>query len=135
MKEKIIIDDTEYEVNIIENNLFDNLQEAIDEILRIRNENMDLYDVLGDLVSCITENSQKIDPVLNIFLLDLVKESKIPRIILEYDEETITIVLLEDAIAYVKSKKGGEGEISILYTNKRELIAEAILYSEISGGW
>ena len=136
MKEKIIIDNEQYEINILENSLFDNIQKAIDDVLGIRQENTDLYDLLGDYIFLITEKGQqKIDFYLNNLISELLKTSGVPNITFETEEGRTTIILMKDTIAYIKETEPTEAEISIIETSKPELLVKALLYYEITGGW
>ena len=136
-KVKLLIENQEYDVEIVENTLFESVQEAVNEILEIKRENRALYDVLGDFVGHVVDNMVKPDYPISRVVDGLSKKVEKGKIVYKTERDNmVEIVLLsEDEIAYINATHQQELELAYITSKNPLLIAKALFFSDVFGGW
>jgi len=128
MSTKLVLD--EVEVEIFHNCLFENVKEAFEEIKRIEKRDRMFYDLLGDTVTLFLKTMRFAKELEEIIYM--LKEAA-KWISFETEDGTQGYIIVTDS--YVLYYDVKDEKYNIMISEIPQLIAKAIFYSIVVGGW
>ena len=129
MSTKLVLD--EVEVKIFHNSLFEDVREAFEEIKRIEKRDNMFYVLLGDTVTLFLETMRFL-PDDNRDFIYMLKEATNWIYFETEDGDGGYIMATEGYVLYYNER---DGKYNIMVTELPELMAKAIFYSIVVGGW
>jgi len=126
---KLVLD--EIEVEIFHNRLFEDVREAFEEIKRIEKRDRMFYDLLGDTVTLFLE-TMRFAPKEFEEIFYMLKEAA-KWICFETEDGTQGYIIVTDS--YVLYYDVKDSKYNIMISEMPQLIAKAIFYSLVVGGW
>jgi len=128
--EDISFENKKFEFKVIENSLFDNPLETLREVERISKRDPLLFSVLGDLVTLLDETMETFPRRFELISDMLGELGKKIKFVGEYSDEPVTIIVSK---SYVFLEV--EDKYNIILSEEPVLVAKALFYYFVTGGW
>jgi len=128
--EDISFENKKFEFKVIENSLFDDPLETLREVERISKRDSLLFSVLGDLVTLLDETMETFPRRFELISDMLGELGKKIKFIGEYSDEPVTIIVSKSYVFLAF-----EDKYNIILSEEPVLIAKALFYYFVTGGW